>query len=92
MSVKWRIVETEQVLRQFRKLGDHQKKQYREAVRALASSEDHRRLGTFKRGKKYSAYYYELGRSFRLVYQIINEETVILLLDVGDHKEVYGKD
>jgi hypothetical protein len=29
-------------------------------------------LHTFKRGKKYAAYYYELGRSFRLVYQVIN--------------------
>ncbi len=92
MSAKWRIRETDQVLRQFRKLGDQQKKQYREAVKTLANSDDPRKLGTFKRGRKYSAYYYELGRSFRLVYQLINEEMVILLLDVGDHKQVYGKD
>lgn len=92
MSAKWQIRETDQVLRQFKKLGEKQKKQYREAIKTLASSDDPRKLGTFKRGKKYSAYYYELGRSFRLVYQVINDEMVILLLDVGDHKEVYGKD
>lgn len=92
MSAKWQIRETDQVLRQFRNLGYQQKKQYREAVKTLASSDDPRKLGTFKRGKKYSAYYYDLGRSFRLVYQVINEEMIILLLDVGDHKEVYGKD
>lgn len=92
MSDKWQIRETEQVLRQFKKLGDQRKKQYREAIKTLANSDDPRKLGIFKRGKKYSAYYYELGRSFRLVYQVINEEMIILLLDVGDHKEVYGKD
>lgn len=92
MSAKWQIRETDEVLRQFKKLGDQQKKQYREAVKTLANSDDPRKLGTFKRGKKYVAYYYELGRSFRLIYQVINEEMVILLLDVGDHKEVYGKD
>lgn len=92
LSAKWRIVETDQVLRQFKKLGDQQKKQYREAIRTLASSDDPRKLGTFKRGRKYSAYYYELGRSFRLVYQVVKEQMIILLLDVGDHKEVYGKD
>ena len=92
MSAKWQIRETAQVLRQFKRLGDQQKKRYREAVKTLASSDDPRKLGTFKRGKKYSAYYYELGRSLRLVYQVINEEMVIMLLDVGDHKVVYGKD
>ncbi|HXG06047.1 MAG TPA: hypothetical protein VNI77_01825 [Nitrososphaera sp.] len=58
MSTKWQIRETDQVLRQFKKLGDQQKKQYREAVRTLTSSDDPRKLGTFKRGKKYAAYYY----------------------------------
>jgi addiction module RelE/StbE family toxin len=92
LSTKWQIRETDQVLRQFKKLGDQQRKRYREAIKTLASSDDPRKLGTFKRGKKYAAYYYELGRSFRIVYQVINEEMIILLLDVGDHKEVYGKD
>ncbi|MGI0014904.1 MAG: type II toxin-antitoxin system RelE family toxin [Nitrososphaera sp.] len=92
MAARWQIRETDQVLRQFKKLGDLQKKQYREAIKTLASSGDPRKLGTFKRGKKYSAYYYELGRSFRLVYLVINEEMLILLLDLGDHKQVYGKD
>lgn len=83
---------TDEVLRQFRKTGDLQKKQYLQAVKALACSADLRGLGTFKRGKKYAVYYYDLGRSFWLVYQIMNEEMIILLLDIGDHKEVYGKD
>jgi mRNA-degrading endonuclease RelE of RelBE toxin-antitoxin system len=92
LTARWQIRETDQVLRQFRKLGDRQKKQYREAIKNLAGSDDPTKLGTFKRGKKYSAYYYELDRSSRLAYRVINEEMVILLLDVGDHKEVYGKD
>jgi hypothetical protein len=60
-------------------------------IATLASSDDARKLATFKRGKKYAAYHYDLGRSFRLVYQVIGEKMVISLLDVGDHKEVYGK-
>jgi mRNA-degrading endonuclease RelE of RelBE toxin-antitoxin system len=91
LSSKWQIRETDQVLRQFKKLGERQRKQYREAVETLASSDDPRKLGTFKRGKKYAAYYYELDRSFRLVYQVIHDEMVILLL-IGDHEKVYGKD
>jgi addiction module RelE/StbE family toxin len=92
LSDRRQIIETERVLRQFKKLGDIQRNQYREAVKTLANSIDPRRLGTFKRGKKYSAYYYNLDKSFRLVYQVTNKEMIILLLDVGDHKEVYGKD
>jgi addiction module RelE/StbE family toxin len=91
LSTRWQLRETEQILRQFKKLGDQQKKYYREAIKTLATSDDPRKLDTFKRGKKYAAYYYELGGSFRLVYQVTKEEMVILLLDIGDHKEVYGK-
>jgi mRNA-degrading endonuclease RelE of RelBE toxin-antitoxin system len=92
LAARWQVRETDRVLRQFRKLGERQKKQYRVAIKNLAGSDDPRKLGIFKRGKKYSAYYYELDRSFRLVYQVVNEEMVILLLDVGDHKDVYDKD
>jgi addiction module RelE/StbE family toxin len=91
LSYRWQIRETDRVLRQFKKLGEQQKKQYRNAVKTLASSDDPRKLGTFKRTTKYSAYFYELGRSFRLVYQVVDEEMIILMLDVGDHKQVYGK-
>jgi mRNA-degrading endonuclease RelE of RelBE toxin-antitoxin system len=35
LSAKWQIREADQVLRQFKKLGDQQKKQYREAVKTL---------------------------------------------------------
>ncbi len=63
----------------------------RKAIRELQNSSDPRKLGTFKRGRKYAAYYYNLDQSFRLVYDVIEDELVILLLDVGDHKQVYGK-
>ena len=92
MPGKWKIRETDRVIRQYIKLGDQQRKQYREAIKNLSASDDPRKLGTFKHGKRYSAFYYELDRSFRLVYQVMNAEMIILLLDVGDHKEVYGKD
>ena len=88
----WLIKETDRVARQFKKLGEPERKRFREAVKILSDSKDPRKLGTFKRGAKHTAYYYELGRSFRLAYQIIDKEVTILLLDIGDHKEIYGKD
>lgn len=63
----------------------------RQALRNLQGSSNPRKLGTFKHAAKYTAYYYELDKSFRLVYNVLDDESVILLLDVGDHKQVYGK-
>jgi mRNA-degrading endonuclease RelE of RelBE toxin-antitoxin system len=64
----------------------------RQAIRDLQGSSGPRKLGTFKRAAKYAAYYYEPDKSFRLVYNVLDDELVILLLDVGDHKQVYGND
>ncbi|MCE9651669.1 MAG: hypothetical protein K8Q89_01205 [Nitrosarchaeum sp.] len=33
-----------------------------------------------------------MGRSYRLIYKVINQQKIILLIVVGDHKSVYGKD
>lgn len=57
---------SDQVLREFKKLGDQQKKRYREAVKTIACSDDPGKPGSFRRGVKYAAYYHyhELGRPF----------------------------
>ena len=49
-------------------------------------------LGKPKRGKFKGYFAYEIGRSYRLIYKVINPQQIILLVVVGDHKSVYGKD
>jgi addiction module RelE/StbE family toxin len=89
----WNLAYTKNFLRQFRKLENTPYfEKVQQVIDELAKSQDPRKLGAFKRGSKYSGYYYELDRSYRLVYDIIDKELTVLMLDVGDHKQVYRKD
>ncbi len=46
----------------------------------------------FKKKGRFKGYLaYEIGRSYRLIYKVINWQKIILLVVVGDHKSVYGK-
>lgn len=47
--------------------------------------------GIPKKGRFKGCLAYEIGRSYRLIYKVVNWQKIILLVVVGDHKSVYGK-
>jgi mRNA-degrading endonuclease RelE of RelBE toxin-antitoxin system len=89
----WQIDESEDVVKQFKKLGSFEKTKYREIVRQLASDEHPRRFGEFVPTKKHGkCWTTRLTKSCRLAYRVYEDIKTIQLVYVGDHKEVYGKD
>jgi addiction module RelE/StbE family toxin len=58
----------------------------------LSNSDDPGKLGLPKKGRWSGYYAYDLGRSHRLIYKVLYKEKIILIVAVGDHRQVYGKD
>jgi len=88
----WQIERTRLFATSYRKLSSELQKKTDDAILTLAKSESPTDLGILKKGKFKGYLAYELGRSYRLIYKVINQQKIILLIVVGDHKSVYGKD
>lgn len=58
----------------------------------LHNEESPERLGNLKTGPLGGVYAYNLTKSIRLLYLVDYNTRTIKLIDIGDHKEVYGKD
>lgn len=63
-----------------------------ERLESLRDAKCPERLGDHKIGRLNGAYGTRLSKSVRLLYVIDYSARVIRLLDIGDHKEVYGHD
>ena len=88
----WRIERTGLFVRSYRKLPSQLQSRVDEAILHLAKSENPADAGIPKKGRFRGYLAYELGRSYRLIYKVIDRQKIILLVVVGDHKSVYGKD
>lgn len=66
--------------------------QYRVAIADLACSANPSRLGRRKRGSLRHLYSYDITKSFRLLYSVDRCRLEIHLVDLDDHKNLYGKD
>jgi len=60
-----------------------------ERLKSLQAAQDPRRLGDIKIGNLNGAYGLWLSRSVRLLYAVNCDTQEIILLNMGDHKEVY---
>lgn len=78
--------------RHYRRLEPHLKRKVKEAIREIVSSEDPADLGEQKRGHLRHFYAYDLGRQYRIIYYISYTTRRVIFIDVGSHKQVYGKD
>ena len=63
-----------------------------ERLKSLMGAEDPERLGDHKIGRLNGTYGIRLSKSVRLLYAVDCPARVIRLLDIGNHKEVYGRD
>lgn len=62
------------------------------AIQELQLSKDPIKLGVPKLGTLKNCFAYNLGNKYRIIYSVNKMEISILLLKVGKHKDVYGKD
>lgn len=63
-----------------------------ERLESLRGVEESERLGDHKIGRLEGTYGMRLSKSVRLLYAVDHPARVIRLLDIGNHKEVYGRD
>ena len=65
---------------------------FKRVIRDLAASNDPRQIGELKHGKYRYCYAIHITKSHSLVYRVFMTEKVIQLIDLDDHKNLYGRD
>ncbi|MHB8602377.1 MAG: type II toxin-antitoxin system RelE family toxin [Nitrosotalea sp.] len=86
----WQIDKRPQFSKQYKLLGSERQKKVDAGILDLAYSVNPTEKGEFKKNMRVFAY--ELGRGDRIIYTVRYEDYTIVLLRVGPHKVVYGKD
>jgi len=51
-----------------------------------------RQILEFQRGRFGGYLAYDTGRSYRLIYKVLDRQRIILMVVVGDRRRAYGKD
>lgn len=88
----WEIYYSKTFLKQYSKLNSEIKQRVQIAINDLRSSNDPMKLGEPKQGHLKNCFGYEIGNKYRIVYTVYKTQIAVLLLRVGKHKDVYGKD
>jgi addiction module RelE/StbE family toxin len=65
---------------------------FKRTVRELANSDNPQLMGDPKHGKYRYCYAIHITKSHSLLYRVFNDERVIQLVDLDDHKNLYGRD
>lgn len=65
---------------------------YKRAILDLANSADPRSRGERKHGIYKYCYAYAITKSHRLIYRVFYEQKIIQLIDLDDHKVLFGRD
>lgn len=88
----WNIHLSKTFEKQYSKLSLEISQRVQSAIQELVSSDDPTKLGEPKQGHLKNCFAYEIGKQYRIIYSVNKAEIMILLLKVGKHKDVYGKD
>ncbi len=88
----WKIHYSKTFEKQYSKLSSELSRRVHSAIKELESSDDPMKLGELKQGSLKNCFAYEIGNKYRIIYAVYKAEIVILLLRVGKHKDVYGRD
>ena len=76
--------------KQYRRLDVGTRKKVDDAMHDLQRSENPALLGRYKQGMR--VFSYDVGRKYRIIYNVNWDSNVIELLRVCDHKSAYGRD
>ena len=85
----WAFDRKSKFKKQYKNLSQEKQELAKKALKELASSQDPTQFGKFKASMK--VYAYEFGKSERILYDVNFTDKIIILIRVGDHKDVYGK-
>lgn len=77
-------------IKQFSKLESKIRNKVEKAILELLTTENPARLGKYKQNKRVFAY--NIGRKYRIIYNVNWYNNTIEFLRVCDHKSAYGKD
>lgn len=90
----WHILEDEYFAKKLRKLRSNTEviNRYREASFDLTHSASPEARGDRKRGRLQHSYVYRITKSYRLVYRVDRGKEEIVMVDLDDHKNIYGRD
>ena len=88
------IPEDEYFAKKLRKLRSNTEviNRYREASFDLTHSASPEARGDRKRGRLQHSYVYRITKSYRLVYRVDRGKEEIVMVDLDDHKNIYGRD
>lgn len=89
----WSILEDDHIAKKLRKLRSNKEVAdgYKRAVSALMYSSDPGKMGDQKHGPLRYMYVYRITSSYRLVYLVDPDEKTITMVDLDDHKNIYGR-
>ncbi len=90
MKSKWGFEAKAQFKKQYKNLDPQIKIRVNSAVQELRNSENPAQLGRYKQCKR--VFSYDLGRKYRIIYNINWSNNTIEFLRVCDHKSAYGGD
>ncbi len=76
--------------KQFGRLDSKTQKRVEKAILELLTTENPARLGKYKQNKRVFAY--DIGRKYRIIYNVNWNDNTIEFLRVCDHKSAYDKD
>ena len=76
--------------KQYKNLDSQTKEKVNEAIHELRNSENPARLGEYKQDMRIFAY--NIGKKYRILYNVNWNDNTIEFLRVCDHKSVYSKD
>lgn len=90
----WNILEDEYFARKLYRLRSNAEVigKYREASFDLTHSTSPESRGDRKRGRLSHSYVYRITKSYRLVYRVDRDKEEIVMVDLDDHKNIYGRD
>lgn len=93
-ETKWRLVTSKRFEKHMKGYRHDQAiiKALCERLESLQGAEDPERLGDHKLGQLNKTYGTRPSKSVRLLYAVDCATQVIRLLDIGNHKEMYGRD
>ena len=88
----WDILEDDYFAKKLRRLRSNQEvvDKYKTASADLARSANPEELGDRKRGRLRHLRAYRITKSYRLLYYVDRSENAITMVDLDDHKNIYG--
>ena len=90
----WHIFEDEYFAKKLRRHRSNKEviDKYKNASLELARSANPEELGDRKRGHLSHSYAYRITKSYRLLYRVDRDKGAIVMVDLDDHKNIYGRD